>query len=144
MLGNTSFPTELLITGICCLLIVLNAALLTLSRNTCHLNLNQKLYSLKWVSCDSRHYMAKARAYSCQHHLWRVCINHAPAAPASVWTCTGHTGRTGRILYTCPYYTPSKGAIKLSQMLMKSMHRPHWLPQQMRIGHRTAQTSNTV
>jgi len=28
---------------------------------------------------------------------------------ASVWTCTGHTGRTGRILYTWPYYTPSKG-----------------------------------
>jgi len=33
-----------------------------------------------------------------------VHINHAPA---SVWTCTGHTGRTGRILYTWPYYTPS-------------------------------------
>jgi len=23
--------------------------------------------------------------------------------------CTGHTGRTGRVLYTWPYYTPSKG-----------------------------------
>jgi len=40
----------------------------------------------------------------------RVRINHAPAAtatlaaPASVWTCTGHTGRIGRILYTWPYY----------------------------------------
>jgi len=32
--------------------------------------------------------------------LW-VRINHAPAAPASVWT--------GRILYTWPYYRPSKG-----------------------------------
>jgi len=29
-------------------------------------------------------------------------------------------------------------------MLMKSMHRQHWLPQQTRIGRRTAQTSNTV
>jgi len=26
---------------------------------------------LKWVSCDSRHYMAKACAYLCQHHLRR-------------------------------------------------------------------------
>jgi len=39
----------------------------------------------------------------------RVRINHAPAALASVWTCSGHSGRTGRILYTWPYWTPSKG-----------------------------------
>jgi len=38
--------------------------------------------------------------------LYGVRINHAPA---SVWTRTGYTGRTGRILYTWPYYTPSKG-----------------------------------
>jgi len=47
-----------------------------------------------------------------------VCINHAPAtraAPASVWTCTGHTGRTGCRLYTWPYYTPSKGPSNCSK-----------------------------
>jgi len=38
-----------------------------------------------------------------------VRINHTPAAPVSVWTWTGHTGRTSRILYTWPYWTPSKG-----------------------------------
>jgi len=25
----------------------------------------------KFVSCDTRHYTAKACAYSCQHRLWR-------------------------------------------------------------------------
>jgi len=41
MLGNTRFRTELLIIGICCL--VLTATLLTLSRNISRLNLNRKL-----------------------------------------------------------------------------------------------------
>ena len=41
----------------------------------------------------------------------RVRINHAPAAPSTpphrpvYEPCAGHTGRTGRILYTWPYYT---------------------------------------
>jgi len=48
-----------------------NCSTITLSRNTSHLNLNRKLQSLKWVSCDSRHYTAKACAYSYQHRLWR-------------------------------------------------------------------------
>jgi len=66
------FRTELLIIGICCLPVALIiVALLTLSRNTSRLNLNRKLSSLKFVSCDSRHYMAKACAYSRQHRLWR-------------------------------------------------------------------------
>jgi len=43
MLGNMRFQIELLIIGICCLPVALNAVLLTLSRNTCHLNLNGKL-----------------------------------------------------------------------------------------------------
>jgi len=42
------------------------------------------------------------------------------------------------VLYT------KQGAVKLSQMLMKSTHRPHRLPQQTHICSRTAQTSNTV
>jgi len=29
-------------------------------------------------------------------------------------------------------------------VLMERIHRPHWLPQQTRIGCRTPQTSNTV
>jgi len=43
MLGNMRFRTELFIIGICCLPIVLSAALLTLSRNISRLNLNRKL-----------------------------------------------------------------------------------------------------
>jgi len=40
---------------------------------------------------------------------YRIHINYAPATPASVWRYTGHTGLTSHILYTWPYYTPSKG-----------------------------------
>jgi len=40
------------------------------------------------------------------------------------------------VLYT------KQGAVKLSKMLMKSTLRPHRLPQQTRIGRRTAQTYN--
>jgi len=32
---------------------------------------SEAVISLKFVSCDSRHYTAKACAYSCQHRLWR-------------------------------------------------------------------------
>ena len=46
-------------------------------------------------------------------------------------------------VYMAVLYT-KQGAVKLSQMLLKSTHRPHRLPQQTRIGRRTAQTSNTV
>ena len=35
-------------------------------------------------------------------------------------------------------------AVKPSRMLVKSTHHPHRLPQQIRIGRRTAQTSNMV
>jgi len=38
-----AFSKELLIIGICCLPVALIAVILTLSRNTCHLNLNRKL-----------------------------------------------------------------------------------------------------
>jgi len=69
MLGNMRFRIELLMIGICCLPVALIAVLLTLSRNTCRLNLNRKLLSLKFVSCDSRHYTATA--YSCYYRLWR-------------------------------------------------------------------------
>jgi len=71
MLGNMRFRIELLVIGICCLPVALIAVLLTLSGNTCRLNLNRKLQSLKFVSCDSRHYTSKACGYSCQHRLWR-------------------------------------------------------------------------
>jgi len=43
MLGNMRFRIELLMTGICCLPVALIAVQLTLSTNTCHLNLNRKL-----------------------------------------------------------------------------------------------------
>jgi len=43
MLGNMHFLTELLIIGICYLPVALIEVLLTLARNTSHLNLNRKL-----------------------------------------------------------------------------------------------------
>jgi len=68
--------------------------------------------------------------------------------------CTGHTGQYMNMhrpywphwpysIYMAVLYT-KQAAVKLSQMLMKSTHRLHRLPQQTRIGRRTAQTSNTV
>ena len=95
----------------------------------------------------SRHYNARTgllTLLSC----W-VRINHAPAtrstpaAPASVWTMhRPYWPHRPYTLYMAILYT-KQGAVKLSQMLMKSTHH-HWLPQQTRIGRQTAQTSNMV
>jgi len=41
--GKYAFSNRVMIIGICCLPVALNAVLLALSRNTCHLNLNRKL-----------------------------------------------------------------------------------------------------
>jgi len=68
--------------------------------------------------------------------------------------CTGRTGQCMNMhrphwlhrpysVYMAVLYTTQE-AVKLSQMLMKSTHRPHRLPQQTRIGRRTAETSNMV
>jgi len=44
-------------------------------------------------------------------------------------------------VYMAVLYT-KQGAVELFKVLVKSTHHPHWLPQQTRIGRRTAQTSN--
>jgi len=79
-----------------------------------------------------------------------VRIKHAPAAPstpaapASVWTMhRPYWPYRPYTVYMAVLYTKQE-AVKLSQMLMKSTHRPHRLPQPTRIGRRTDQTSNTV
>ena len=64
---------------------------------------------------------------------------------------TGHTGQCMNMhrpnwphwpytVYMVVLLYTKQGAVKLSQILMKSMHRPYRLPQQSRIAHRTAQT----
>jgi len=61
--------------------------------------------------------------------LTSQCMNHAQAMPYAVYMF---------VLYA------KQGSVKLSKMLMKSMHSPHRLPHQTGIGRRTAETSNMV
>jgi len=74
----------------------------------------------------------------------RVRINHAPATPVSVWTMHWpYWPHRPYTVYMAVLYTKQL-TVKLSKMLVKSMHHPYGLPQQTRIGRPTAQTSNTV
>jgi len=72
-----------------------------------------------------------------------VCVNHAPAALASVWTMHWpYWLHQPYSVYMAILYT-KQGTIKLSKMLMKSTHHPLGCHSK-RSSRRTAQTSDAV
>jgi len=78
------------------------------------------------------------RIWGPQHHTGnqnRVRISHTPA---TVWTMHWpHWLNRPYISYMAILCTKQE-AVKLSKMLMKSVHRPYWLPQQTLISRWTA------
>jgi len=60
----------------------------------------------------------------CIHLKW-VCINHAPAAPASVRTTNRHTGRTGlNIQHALAVKTPTIKVLVYRRLMTDT--RPYW------------------
>jgi len=103
------------------------------------------------------------KVYVCTGWYFQANLRHLQLCPAG-WVhfvgpykpCTGCTGYTGqhmnhaRAILSAPAVycicgrIIHQGTVKLSKMLMKSTHHPHWLPQQTRNSRQTAQTYNAV